>query len=151
MYQRPMFRGFHSTLLGVNLTFSVIEPSLIQILYVQNHWITVEAAVTTSLVIVYDSVHYSSDISASKPVIKLQIQRTQFQVGSSDCGLFSIAYATQLAYGNNPACYRYKQEMLRSHLVKGLCSNNLLPFPSTEVSALKPIKEFCVGRSKGKS
>ena len=32
--------------------------------------------------------------------------------------------------------------MLRSHLEKSLCSNNLLPFPSTEVNALKPKKEY---------
>ena len=81
--QYPMFRGFHNTLLGANLTFPVTELPFIQILH-----------------------------------------------------------ATELAYGNNPACYRYKQEMLRSHLEKSLCSNNLLPFPSTEVNALKPKKEY---------
>ena len=149
--QYPTLRGFYNTLLGVNLSFPVTKPPFIQILHVHNnHWITVEA-VTAKFVRVYDSLFDSSDISAQmqiaalmrtpEPAIELDIQRTQFQVGSSDCGLFSIAYATDLAYGNNPASYRYKQELLRSHLEAGLCNNSLLPFPSTEVHALKPKKE----------
>ena len=88
--QYPMFRGFHNALLGANLTFPVTEPPFIQILHVQNHWITVEA-VTTSLVKVHDGVFYSTDISAQmqiaslirtcKPVIELQIQRTPISSG----------------------------------------------------------------------
>jgi len=149
--QYPMLRGFHNTLFGVNLSFPVTKPPFIQILHVHNnHWITVEA-VTMNFVRVYDSLYNSTDISAQmqiaalirtpEPVIELDIQQTQFQVGSSDCGLFSIAYATDLAYGNNPAAYRYKQELFRSHLEISLCNNKLLPFPSIEAHALKPKKE----------
>ena len=124
--QYPMLRGFHNTLFGANLSFPITKPPFIQILHVHNdHWITVET-VTINFVRVYDSLYNSTDISTQMqiaalihtpdPVIELDIQQTQFQVGSSDCGLFSIAYATNLTYGNNPAAYRYKQELLRSHL-----------------------------------
>ena len=80
-------------------------------------------------------------IHTPDPVIELGIQQTQFQVGSSDCG-FSIAYATDLAYGNNPAVYRYKQELLRSHLEICLCNNKLLPFPSIELA--RALKSKCI-------
>ena len=106
--QYPMFRGFHNTLFGANLSFPITKPPFIQILHVHNnHWITVEA-VTMNFVRVYDSLYYSTDISAQmqiaalicspEQVIELDIQQTQFQVGSSDCGLYSIAYTTDLAY-----------------------------------------------------
>jgi len=100
---------------------------------------------------VYDGLYNLTDISAQmqivslihipEPVIELDIQQTQFQVGSSDYGLFSIAYATNLAYGNNPATYKYNQELLRSQLETSLCNSKLLPFPSTEANALKLKKE----------
>ena len=108
---------------------------------------TIEA-VTLNFVRVFDSLYNSTDISAQmqiasllcspEPVIELDIKQTQFQEGSSDCGLFSIAFATDLAYGNNPAVYRYKQELLRSHLEMCISSNKLLPFPSAELD--RPLK-----------
>ena len=81
-------------------------------------------------------------IRTPEPVIELDIQQTQFQVGSSDCGLFSIAYATDLAYENNPAVYRYKQELLRSDLETCLCNNKLLPFPSIELARASKSKKY---------
>ena len=82
----------------------------------------------------------ASLIRPPEPVIEFDIKQTQFQVGSSDCGLFSIAYTTDLAYGNNPAVYRYKQKLLsyRSHLEVCLSSNKLLLFPSADLA--RPLK-----------
>ena len=134
------------------LAFPITKPPFIQIPHVHgNHWITVKA-VTLNFVRVYDSLYNSTDISAQmqiaalihspEPVIKIDARQTQFQVGSLDCGIFSIAYTTDLAYGNNPAAFRYKQQLLRSHLEMCLSSNKLLPFPSTElVHPLKSKKE----------
>ena len=53
--QYPMFRGFHNTLFGANLSFHVRVRN--------NHWIIVEA-VTMNFVWVYDSLYDSTDISA---------------------------------------------------------------------------------------
>ena len=69
------------------------------------------------IVCIYNSTDISAQmqiaalIRSPEPVIELDVKQTQFQVGSSDCGLFSIAYTTDLAYGNNPAAFRYKQEL----------------------------------------
>lgn len=69
--QHPLIRGFHNTLLGVNLSFPVNKPPFIQILHVHtNHWITMET-VNTDFVRVYDSLFDSSDISAQMQIAAL--------------------------------------------------------------------------------
>ena len=60
--QYPMFRGFHNTLFGANLSFHVHVRN--------NHWIIVEA-VTMNFVRVYDSLYDSTDISAQMQIAAL--------------------------------------------------------------------------------
>ena len=62
--------------------------------------------------------------------ITLKVEKTQFQKGGSDCGLFAIAFATDLCHGNNPASYRYDPDKLRSHLLECLRLKKMTPFPS---------------------
>ena len=38
------------------------------------------------------------------------------QQGSHDCGIYAIAYATDLVYGQDPASHQYQQEKMRPHL-----------------------------------
>ena len=45
--------------------------------------------------------------AADKDCINIHLESNQFQTGSSDCGLFAIAFATDLCFGNNPASYRF--------------------------------------------
>ena len=52
--------------------------------------------------------------------ITLKIQIVQFQKGASVCGAYVIAFATDLAYGNNPASREYEQTKLRSHFLECL-------------------------------
>ena len=65
-----------------------------------------------SLVRVYDSLYTTNtklQISAmTKPTsrsISIEIQKMHRQTNAVDCGLYAIAYATELCYGNNPASY----------------------------------------------
>ncbi|KAL5506569.1 hypothetical protein EMCRGX_G008241 [Ephydatia muelleri] len=46
----------------------------------------------------------------------------------------AIAFATDVAYGNNPASHEYEQTKLRSHFLECLSKKQIVPFPS------KPIK-----------
>ena len=62
--------------------------------------------------------------------ITLQLEQTQEQLGDSDCGLFSIAYATELCYGNDASSLRYYQDRLRSHLIECLKPKKMIPFLS---------------------
>ncbi len=74
-----------------------------------------------SRVLVYDSVYNSVERSTKMQIasimhtsekrIHLNIPNKQYQKGSSDCGLFAIAYATDIAHGNDPIGYRYKQDL----------------------------------------
>ena len=41
----------------------------------------------------------------------------QKQVGAVDCGLFALALATSIAFGDDPSMRRYSQEKMRSHLL----------------------------------
>lgn len=51
------------------------------------------------------------------------------QSGSNDCGIFSIAYATTIAYGEDPQKYVYDQEKMRRHLYICFTKGILTPFP----------------------
>ena len=103
-------------MLGATLSFPIAKPYFVQILHVyRNHWITVEG-ISDSLVTVYDSMYTSTDLNtriqiaalmrSSAPAIDIIIAKSQFQTGTTDYGVYSIAFAN----GNNPASYRYKQD-----------------------------------------
>ena len=53
----------------------------------------------------------------------------QMQDGSSDCGLFTIAFATALASGIQPVRCFFNQGAMRSHLTKCLHEQNMTEFP----------------------
>lgn len=53
----------------------------------------------------------------------------QVQEGNVDCGLFAIAVATDLAYGNDPANVIFEQKKMRNHVLGNLESGSLQPFP----------------------
>ena len=102
--QFPSVSGLHDTRYRQDLSFSSAKSSFVQILHAENHWLTV-AGVHASLVKVYDTMKYTttSDVQcqiaaimqSSSELITLQLEPTQEQLGDSDCGLFSIAYATE--------------------------------------------------------
>ena len=93
------------------------EPPFVQVMHVSgNHWVTV-VAITDSLVKVYDSLYKCSNTcvtsqsaailnSASEHIV-FQNEKVQYQKGTTDCGLYAIAFATEYCHGNNPECFRY--------------------------------------------
>ena len=42
----------------------------------------------------------------SEKVVNVHMQHTQYQTGTSDCGLYAIAFLTEMCHGNNPSSYR---------------------------------------------
>ena len=108
--QFPSLAGLDDCLLGQNLSYPVTNEAFIQILHVDgNHWIGVEH-VSSDCVNIYDSVYSSvstdtkiqiaSLLHTGNQRITLKIHKVQFQDKASDCGVYSIAFATDLAYGN---------------------------------------------------
>ena len=63
--------------------------------------------------------------SCKKPNIKLV--RCQKQTGGKDCGVFSIAFATTIAFRMKMT--KFHQELMRAHLVECLNKKYMSPFP----------------------
>ncbi|KAL5509803.1 hypothetical protein EMCRGX_G005233 [Ephydatia muelleri] len=144
--------GFYSTLLGQNLSFPVTRESFIQILNAGgNHWITVEHTQSFS-VNVFDSkfctipmdvkMQIAALLCCTSSRITTRFHKTQSQIGSSYCGVFAIAFATDLAFGLKPASHHYEQDTLRPHFLECLKSEQMTPFPSKKIQPGKPKTEY---------
>ena len=51
------------------------------------------------------------------------------QNGTSDCGLYAIAFATAIAFGDDPASCLFDAQKMRQHLYYCLEAGKLEPFP----------------------
>ena len=49
--------------------------------------------------------------------------------GSDDCGLFTIAMMTSLAYKEDPSAVTYDQKNMRQHLLECFSTKCIMPFP----------------------
>lgn len=134
--------GFQSVNLGQIMYFSVEDKHFIQILNTgHSHWVTISTIGTSShpTVNIYDSkyvaasTHLQSQIACllmtQHAEITINFVEVVKQGGTYDCGLYAIAYATDLAHGNDPATRRYDQEKMRPHLRKCLIDRKLKVFP----------------------
>ena len=112
------------------------DSQVIQIHYNGSlHWVTSTRACKDEFVYIYDS--YSVIDSSGRPRLaaSLQLQVAQIyrcasnempillpemsrQCNGVDCGLYAIATATDLCFGNNPAERNYDQSQMRAHLLK---------------------------------
>ena len=115
---------------GANL---VHDLGFVQILHVScNHWVVISNIIdksTPRTVSVYDSLN-----SKTMPVANLQhispaFMPVQQQEGSDDCGLFAIAFATSLCFGQDPCYTSYYQARMRNHLRECLIGKRISPFP----------------------
>ena len=59
----------------------------------------------------------------------IKVINSQKQAGVKDCGLFSIAFATAIAFGQNPAKQTFQQQSMRAHLINCFESKKITPFP----------------------
>ena len=74
-------------------------------------------------------------VKTKQDIIDLKLEKTQQQRNSSDCGIFAIAFATDLCYGIDPSkCSHGDGQELRSHFLKCLQEGNIKPFPSKLIS-----------------
>ena len=61
--------------------------------------------------------------------LKVQFKPVNKQSGSSDCGLFVIAYAFDIASGRSPEKVFYNQSAMRKHLLTCINTGSLSSFP----------------------
>ena len=134
--QFPLIGGFILTLL--------LKDKIscgIQIIHCQQrkHWIVaVRSKSCHNPIRIYDSIFKTVDketkctlMNLFKKVGKFKFTSVNMQVQEDnvDCGLFAIAVATDLAYGNDPANVIFKQKKMRNHVLGNLESGSLQPFP----------------------
>ena len=79
--------------------------------------------------------------------IVFEHMNVQQQKGGSDCGLFAIANATTLCYGEDPVTFEYNQEAMRAHLLKAIELKALVQFPAGENDEKDEKKVFVQGAS----
>ena len=61
--------------------------------------------------------------------MKIIMKSVQQQTSNVDCGVFAIAFATALAFGQDPSKLRFDVPKMRQHLVECLKSKKMSPFP----------------------
>jgi len=143
--QFPQLNGLKSTLQQTKHTDIPTEDEVrnkLQIVHCKSrhHWIVATTVkCSNNQVLIIDSLFSSLDDETkatvsqlfqqgtSRPVIK--VIRPQKQMGVKDCGLFSIAFATSIAFGHNPAKQKFQQQSMRAHLVNCLENKKMIPFP----------------------
>ena len=161
--QFPHLTGLHDCLIGhSHQSFPKTEGVFLQILHVNgNHWITVQHIPQLHIVKVYDSIYESTSEDAKWQIaallrtkdkqIELKIQKVQYHNGNPDCGIFAVAFATDLAYGCNPTRRRYNPIHMRSHYLQCISTaQKVTQFPSTvkkpEAPNTEYIEVFCTCR-----
>ena len=108
LHQFPSYQGLKNTLVRDSLGFWT--NNYIQIVHSCScHWITVSSiGCQPGEVDIYDSLYRDIDDATIRRIEKVfgssitfNLPDVQKQVGFTDCGLFAIAFATNLAFGKN--------------------------------------------------
>ena len=120
--QFPELGGLQSTLLQQKDA----KEKVLQIMHCpsHHHWMvatTNENNKDANNILVYDSIFKKvyretrktiCNIFQLLPVSNVKIAKAHKQIGTKDCGLFAIAYATALAFGQNLSKLRFCQECM---------------------------------------
>ena len=154
MKQFPNTGGWQDTVLS-QTSFSTIAEESIQIHHTgKNHWVC-----STSIdghLRVYDS-SSSKRLTSSMEVqlaecyknlatgstLAVELPPAQVQRGGVDCGLFAIAFAYELAAGNNPSDVSFEQGKMREHLVRCLERGHFEPFPRDKATPRFSKRQNC--------
>ena len=146
--QFPNIKGLeHSTLGPVN-GFSVFRGPFIQILHTGcAHWVCT-SNIFTKKDDMNRTLNYYDSLCTGNPPLRVQQNISQFlycsdaeitiemksvqqqSPGSNNCGLFAIAFATSLAFGQDPTNVTYNEQSLRTHLLHCIDNNSMTPFPA---------------------
>ena len=132
--------GWQSTVLCQRKElFKSLPPKMpfIQVLHVNNnHWITVSNIRPNSDTVYPDSVciyysnwsaksslghttrqHICSFLKSKATKLHFDIINVDKQVNGSDCGVYALAFATELAHGSDPSNFIWDTSKMRSHIV----------------------------------
>lgn len=113
-----------------------------QVVNTGSHWVRLSTISTTpGTVKIFDSLYHKPSSVAAEYACRMLMypgdtvtfmnEKVQRQVSSNDCGLFALAFATDLCHGLDPAIQRYDQGSMRQHYVDCLENGTMVPFPKT--------------------
>ena len=138
----PEVDGLQRPTLGPVKNFTQVNGEFIQILHTGNsHWVCVgTVGCEDETVNFYDSLYHNViDSEIEDQVINLvgqdnfngiRVVPVQQQLNGSDCGVFSAAFATCLAYGISPEMVQFDVSKMRTHLYHSLKLGTLEMFPT---------------------
>ena len=136
----------------------------VQVVNVGRHWACISTiGCQTGTIKVFDSLYRKPNsilldhafrmVVCPQDTVTFLNEKVQRQLGSSDCGLFALAFATDLCHGLDPSTQSYNQKDIRQHYVHCLESRRMTPFPKTNkrvqyhISWNKTdVPIFCLGR-----
>lgn len=119
------------------------SSEFIQILNVGRHWVCMSTiGCCAGTVQVFDSLYNRLDdvlidhgcrmLPSAQDAVTFFYVKVQKQIGGSDCGLFALAFATDLCFGLDPHNQKYKHNEMRQHFIRCLESGKMTPFPETD-------------------
>ena len=134
--------GLQNTLYQLKNTLTT-RDKVIQIIHVNgSHWAVISTVdCKEGTVKYYDSMVTTSLSSKTIQIIAnllrfpsstflIKVMNVGKQVGTQDCALFSIAFLTSLAHGEDPTMIRYDQDEMRSHLTLCFERKCMTTFPT---------------------
>ena len=134
-----------STTLEANLNSPAIHsPKWMQIIHNgDKHWLLVAKGFSqTSDLVVYDSMKFAPDrrrhaltyisslLRTKEKEFTYCVKPCQQQKNSYDSGVFAIAYATAIAFGQDPCTSILNVQQMRNHLKQCLLAGKLTLFPT---------------------
>ena len=141
--QFPLIDGLHDPSVKGHL----VEPAsteFVQIVNVGEHWLCLTSigVPCPGAVRVFDSLYRKPNATAAEHACHILLhtgdqvmfinEKVQRQMGSSDCGLYALAFATDLCHGIDPTSPRsYDQALMRQHYVECPEKGRMAPFPSS--------------------
>ena len=164
--QYPDMQGLCTPVLGQKLCFpefNVLQGyaghSYLQVLHTgADHWITIEI-VSEEEVRIYDSMFLKPTYHTLKQIasivksryhqIQMSLAKVQFQKTAVDCGVYALAFLTDLCHGIDPTTCDYASaQELRNHLIYCFRQGIMSPFPSTtrskpEASLILSLPVYC--------
>ena len=143
--QFPLCEGLEDTTLGPFLQFSVQSSEFVQVLHSGSmHWVCVSNIGCQCAEVNYFDSLFSGQwrpfikrqiaalLNERGPEITVNVQAVEQQANSVDCGPYSLAFATSLLSGQDPASISYDEDMLRQHLIGCFAAGIMSPFPQRQ-------------------
>lgn len=137
----PIIEGLQRPNLGRVRNFDVVSGEFIQILHTgSDHWVCISSVgCVPGMVNLYDSLYHDAITQEIEDQTKdllgghltsLSYLPVQQQNNGSDCGVFSIAFATCLALGSDPSHTTFDIPRMRPHLLACLKDGKISMFPT---------------------